>query len=425
MSCKLGFIGVGKMGGAVLSGALAKEIFKPEQIGIYDPSPEQMEKYAEKGVVSFCNIESLVAGCDMVLLAVKPQNFSDIMPEVKKTATKETIIISIAAGITAEQIKKDIGFDCKIVLGMPNTPLLLGMGATALARVEPTTIEEFAEIKDIFGAVGIVEEVPQGKLNEVIPVHSSSPAFIYLMADTIVNHAETVGIDKTTAMNLFAQTLIGSAEMLRSSGYTAGELINMVCSPGGTTIAAMEALEEHGFSKSLNMAFEACVKRAEELSGLGNTPAKGIKIEVVDINSEYYPLILNMRNEILRKPIGLELSESDTEDDPQGVHFVALKDGKMAGTSQLLPLDVFNVQMRQMAVEPDCQKSGIGRLLISAMEDYAKQEGFSRITLNARKTAEGFYSALGYQCRGSYCNEKGIPHIAMYRDINAENDISE
>lgn len=262
----LGFIGAGNMAGAMIDGILSKALLQPEEVAVCEMDPAKAEAFGSQGCKLFSAIQELVTACDTIVLAVKPQSFPQVLPEVAKTMTADKVLVSIAAGISAEMIKKAVGFDCKVILVMPNTPLMLGQGATALARVAPTTEEEFRRVRALFDAVGTTGEVPSGKMREVIPVNGSSPAFVYLFARTIVECAENHGLDGETAMALFCQTLIGSAHMLLESGQTPMELIRAVCSPGGTTLAAMRTLEDQGFTSALTKAFEACVQRAEELS---------------------------------------------------------------------------------------------------------------------------------------------------------------
>ncbi|MDR2931650.1 MAG: pyrroline-5-carboxylate reductase [Oscillospiraceae bacterium] len=264
---KLGFIGAGNMAGAIIGGVLKKGLMPASQIGIYDVDAAKGTRYQAGGHPVFQDAASLAATCGIIILAVKPQNFSEALSEIAPAVTKETLLVSIAAGITAQSIKKAIGFDCKVVLVMPNTPMLLGAGASALSRVEPTTPEEFERVMDIFAAGGVAREIDASKMCEVIPVNGSSPAFIYRMAGDIAESAARYGIDADAAMALFCQTLVGSAKMLMESGKSPEELITMVCSPGGTTLAAMEAMGEAGFSEAVAAAFDACVKRAKELSG--------------------------------------------------------------------------------------------------------------------------------------------------------------
>lgn len=263
---KLGFIGAGNMASAIIGGVLRAELLPPEEIGVYDVSAEAMARCREKGLHVFGSIAEIGESCEYILLAVKPQSFAAVLSELKPSIEKNAVVISIAAGITHEAIKKSLGFDCKIVRVMPNTPLLLGAGATALARVNPTSPEEFAFVERIFSAAGVTGEIPAEKMNEIIPVNGSSPAFIYYFAKVMVDCAQKLGIDPAVAMRLFCQSLRGSADMLELSGNTPDELIRMVCSPGGTTLAGMQALEENGFGTAVEAYFDACVKRAGELA---------------------------------------------------------------------------------------------------------------------------------------------------------------
>ena len=158
-----------------------------------------------------------------------------------------------------------LGTPCPVVRAMPNTPLLLGKGATALCKASNVTDQVFHMVLDIFAASGDVAVLTEDKMNTVIAVNGSSPAYIYLFAKAIVDWAAAQNIENKTALELICKTLEGSAEMLRSSGNTPDELIKMVSSPGGTTLKAMEALKKHGFYEGLWDAMDQCTKRAEEL----------------------------------------------------------------------------------------------------------------------------------------------------------------
>jgi pyrroline-5-carboxylate reductase len=263
---KIGFIGAGNMAGAIVGGVINWGLYSPCDIGLYDVSEEKREHYTAQGHPFYHSAEELVAACDIIVLSVKPQVFPAVLPEVKKAMTAEKLLCSIAAGITAQYIQSEIGFPCKVVLVMPNTPLLLGAGAAALARVEPTTQAEFDAVKALFSAAGIAEEVTPAQMNATIPIHGSGPAFLYQFAKTIVEEAEKAGIAPDVANRLFCQMLVGSARMMTESGMTHAELIKMVCSPGGTTLAALDAMEKAGYSASISAGYEACIRRAIELS---------------------------------------------------------------------------------------------------------------------------------------------------------------
>jgi pyrroline-5-carboxylate reductase len=150
---------------------------------------------------------------------------------------------------------------------MPNTPLLIGIGATALAKCGGVSDEEFDTVKQIFGCSGITAEIPENKMKEIICINSSSPAFIYLFAKSFVDFAEQNDIQREAATVLFSQTLIGAAKMLTDSGYTPDELIKMVTSPGGTTLAGLSAFYDSGLAETVMEACKRCTARAYELGG--------------------------------------------------------------------------------------------------------------------------------------------------------------
>ncbi len=261
----VGFIGAGNMGSAIIKGMLATGQ-SDTKIYAYDMDASKLDALGKIGV-SICENEAdVVKKCKYVLLAVKPQGIDTALEAIAPFVNDETVIISIAAGISDEYIRKITKPTAKVVLVMPNTPLLLGEGASALAKAEPTTDEEFEFVKGIFASSGVAEVVPVDKMKEIIAINGSSPAFIYLFAKGFVEYAERVGIDKNAALRLFAQSLTGSAKMLTDSGYTVDELIKMVSSPGGTTLAGLDELYKGELTADVNNACEACTKRAYELS---------------------------------------------------------------------------------------------------------------------------------------------------------------
>lgn len=276
MGLKLGFIGAGNMAGAIIEGVTGSRFIMPHEIGVFDIDSGKLGSFRQRGFRVFSGVAELCEDCDAIVIAVKPQNFTDVLPLVKAGISKsgapaEKLLISIAAGITAENIKQAVGFDCKLVLAMPNTPLMLGCGATAISAESTVTQEEVRFIKSIFSCAGIAELIPQNRMREVIPVNGSSPAFFYYLAKILIDCAEKSGIDAETAKRLVAQTMAGSAKMLAESEKSPQELIDMVCSPGGTTLAAIKALDDNGFNKAVEAANAACVSRAYELAELNKS----------------------------------------------------------------------------------------------------------------------------------------------------------
>ncbi len=262
----IGFIGAGNMGYAIMKGAAESEQGKQMQIHAFDPDTEKLARLAEFGVQGCASGVEVLQKCQYVFLAVKPQMFDVVLAEIAPAVTEETVLVSIAAGITADYIRSKTLANAKVILVMPNTPLLLGEGASALAQCAPTTDEEFAVVCSMFEACGKIAVVPETKMKEIIAINGSSPAFIYLFAKAFVDYAAQEGIAAETALPLFAQSLIGSAKMLTDSGYTIEELIRMVSSPGGTTLAGLDQLYSGGLETTVQKACEACTKRAYELS---------------------------------------------------------------------------------------------------------------------------------------------------------------
>lgn len=265
-SKKVGFIGAGNMAQAIIRGMVGNAGYLPESIVIYDIDAHKCSQLAAAlGVVACADACEVAAKSDILFLAVKPQNYEDVLRTIAGAATEQKIFVSIAAGISTSYIVKTLGVACPVIRVMPNTPLLLGQGATALCRASDVSDEAFGLVCGIFAASGEIAVLDEEKMNAVIAVNGSSPAYVYLFAKALLDYAGSVGIDEAAALTLVCKTLEGSAAMLRSSGNSADELIKMVSSPGGTTLKALESLDRDRFYPALLAAMDACTKRAEEL----------------------------------------------------------------------------------------------------------------------------------------------------------------
>ena len=262
----IGFIGAGNMGNAIIKGILGSKLLSSTRLFATDTDSEKLAHLSSQGVTSCENASDLVEKCKYVFLAVKPQVIEGVLESIASAVNDDTVIISIVAGISGEFIKSKTIPNAKVVLVMPNTPLLLGEGASALARVEPITDEEFKVVCDIFASCGEIAVISKDKMKEIIAINGSSPAFIYLFAKGFVDYAKSVDIDEDTAKKLFAKTLIGSAKMITDSGYNVDELIKMVSSPGGTTLKGLDELYAGNLVGIVNKACESCTNRAYELS---------------------------------------------------------------------------------------------------------------------------------------------------------------
>ena len=263
---KISFIGAGNMATAIIRGIANSTHSQNYKITAYDVLNEKVKSLEQYHVVAAATMEEAVTDADFLFLAIKPQNFEEVLTEIKPFLRRETVVVSIAAGITSSYLKSMLFDDCKVVLVMPNTPLLVGCGASALCHSDPTSEEEFQDVCDIFALQGEIAILPEDKMKEIIAIKGSSPAFIYLFTKGFVEYAKEVGIQETTALELFCQTLKGSAEMMLHSGHDLDTLIQMVSSKGGTTIAGLEQLQHGKLLETIEQACKSCTARAYELS---------------------------------------------------------------------------------------------------------------------------------------------------------------
>ena len=263
---RIGFIGAGNMATAIINGLLRSGSADGDHITVFDVLPEKLALIAEeKGVKTAPDAKTAAELSDIVVLAVKPQNYAEVLEALRPAVTADKVIVTIAAGISTDYIAKTLGVDCPMVRVMPNTPLLLGKGATALSR-RNISDDDFKCVYDMFANGGETAILDESKMNSVIAVNGSSPAYVYLFAKAMVDYAVKEGIDENDALRLVCATLKGSAEMLEKSGDTPEVLIKKVSSPGGTTLKALEKLDEKDFYNSVIEAMDACTKRAGELA---------------------------------------------------------------------------------------------------------------------------------------------------------------
>lgn len=262
---KIGFIGAGNMATAIIGGLLGAGT-QASDICVFDMDKEKLSSFSEKGINVCDNSPALTQECDIVVLAVKPQNYSEVIREIAPFANENKTFVSIAAGITIDFVRRGIGFDCPVVRVMPNTPLLLGKGATALC-FSANVADDVREVAtSMFSCSGVVAEFTEDKMDAIISVNGSSPAYFYLFAKAMADYAESVGIDRDAAMELICAAMEGSAQMLRKSGDDPDTLIKKVSSKGGTTIEALNKFYEHNLEGTVKEAMAACTKRAAELA---------------------------------------------------------------------------------------------------------------------------------------------------------------
>ena len=262
----LGFIGCGNMAQAMLRGILARGIYKAEDIIVSRRSAGELQKTGEEfGVRTTTDITEAAAKADVLILAVKPYQFEEVIPVIKGYVREEAIVVSIAAGQTLANMERLFGKTVKLVRTMPNTPALVLAGATGMCFHENVEEKERAQIIRLFESFGIVAVVEESMIDTVIGVSGSSPAYVFLFIEAMADAAVADGMPRAQAYELAAQSVMGSARMVLETGKHPGELKDMVCSPGGTTIEAVRVLEEKGFRSAVIEGQRACVKKAKEL----------------------------------------------------------------------------------------------------------------------------------------------------------------
>ena len=263
---RFGVLGAGNMGTAIVEGAVRAGLFARDQALLFNRSAEKREKNREKGYAVTGDYTEVYKSCETVILGVKPQNFDEILPVLADCEGEKPLMISIAAGVTFAKMEAALGADTQIVRVMPNTPLLLGEGATQLVKNRAASAAQLAKVRALFDTMGVTSVFEEEHLlNDVIPYAGSATAYIYTFADAMVQSAKQHGIPEEEALKMFCQALIGSAKMLQRGDKTPAELIDAVCSPGGTTIEAMKVLRERDLYGILAEASDKCIARAYEL----------------------------------------------------------------------------------------------------------------------------------------------------------------
>ena len=262
---KIGFIGAGNMATAIIGSLMGQNDGKADFINVFDLDKEKCDIMSKKGINIKKSAAYVMLESNITVLAVKPQNYPEVLEALKPQVTDDKVFVSIAAGISIAYVQNLLDCKCPVVRVMPNTPLLLGKGASALCPSDNISEEDKQIVYNMFAGSGVCEYIAEEHMNEIISVNGSSPAYIYLFAKAMADYAQECGIDYDKAMNLICATLEGSAKMLKESGDSVDTLIEKVSSKGGTTIAALDAMKDLGFYDAVKKGMAACTKRAEEL----------------------------------------------------------------------------------------------------------------------------------------------------------------
>lgn len=260
---KFGVIGLGHMGAAIARGAVRKEYIERYQIAVYDPSEHAAKDSAVEGFAYLSSIKELVESSHIVLLAVTPQKLDEVLQSIK--GEKIDVLLSIVTGASIAHLQKILG-NVAVIRAMPNTPLQISQGATALCMSKNCPADDYDFVFQLFSSMGVTRTVSEDKMNDIVAVHGSTPAYVYYFVDCILKDAVKRGIDEESARALLVQTVIGAGELLaKNADKPLDDFIKEVATEGGTTIEAIKTLKKEEMDKVIHDANENCIKRAKEL----------------------------------------------------------------------------------------------------------------------------------------------------------------
>jgi pyrroline-5-carboxylate reductase len=266
---KIAILGSGNMGEALVKGLIRAGKTQPDALICSDPRAERREEVQKRyGVHVTADNRAAAAQSDIVVIAVKPQSIDVLLEEIAPAVDAKKLVISIAAGVPIAAIARKLGAGVRIIRTMPNTPALVGAGATALARGPHATDGDLEQALALFEAVGVAVVVEEHHLDAVTGLSGSGPAFVFIAIEALADGGVKVGLARPVALALAAQAVMGSAKLVLETGEHPGRLKDQVTSPGGTSIAGCHALEAAGFRAALIAAVEAATKRSRELGEL-------------------------------------------------------------------------------------------------------------------------------------------------------------
>ncbi len=262
---RIGIIGAGNMASALAGGLLKSGIVSGETLSISDKNASSLDLWRGCGVFVSENNTEVIERSDVIIFAVKPNVLPFVLEEAK-AFSKDKMFVSIAAGTTIKTIESILGESAKIVRVMPNTPAKVGCGMTVISPNKNIEEAELEMAEKIFSAVGEVVVLEEKHINTATALHGSSPAYVYMLIDAMADAGVKHGIPKDISLRLSAKAVEGAAKMVMETREHPQALKDAVCSPGGTTIAAVCELEKSGFAATVSGAVDACIKRADEMS---------------------------------------------------------------------------------------------------------------------------------------------------------------
>ena len=263
---RMAIIGGGNIGSAILRGILNALVAKPSQLTLVEISPERARElggeYKIQAVTACSDLEQV----DVALMAIEPHATLEVVRELNGSLHEKSLVMSVAAGVTLRQLQSALPEGQPVIRCMPNSPVLVAKGVTALARGTAASEEHVKVAREIFGAVGSVVEIDERHINAVTALSGSGPAYVYVFVEALSDAGVRLGLDRQTAFTLAAQTVTGAAQLVIESGKHPAQLKEMVTSPGGTTIAALHAMERAGFRGIVMDGVKEAHDRARELA---------------------------------------------------------------------------------------------------------------------------------------------------------------
>lgn len=266
---ELGVIGVGNMGSSIVCGVLETGRLKGKEVALHDPNPDALSGFKTQYSVSIPKDQTeLAKQSKIILLAVKPQYMDQVLTEIQDSLVHKPILVSIAAGKDLAFFEDRLGSQIPVIRVMPNLNARLGQSISALTPGTAASPEDLEAVGKIFECVGKTTVLPENQFPTFMALAGCSPAWIFRLIDSLATQAVAQGLQKTQAVKIVAQAVAGSAlNVLHSleQGTTPADLVDQVCSPGGTTVAGLLAMEEAGFSNSLGTAVKAAIRRDQQI----------------------------------------------------------------------------------------------------------------------------------------------------------------
>lgn len=263
---KLGFIGCGNMATAIIKGIIAHGSVPASDIYTSNTSAERARQVAETlGVQAGCDNMAVVREADILFLSVKPQQYENVIAEIRNEVSVNQVVVTIAPGKTLAWLEDKFGASVKLVRCMPNTPALVGEGVTAFCPNAQVTDEECAQVEALLSSFGKAIRLKENLMDAETAVGGSAPAYVYAFIEALADAGVAEGLPRAQAQEIAAQTVLGSAKMVLETGKHPGQLKDEVCSPGGTTVAGLVALEQSGFRAATINAIQAAAAKSRQM----------------------------------------------------------------------------------------------------------------------------------------------------------------